>query len=124
VDGYPGPLNQCFFHLLLNAVEAAKSEISVILREVGERGGVELLISDDGDGIAPEHIEQVFQPFFTTKPKSAGLGLTVAKGVVERHGGSILLESWRGEGARVRVQLPARAPEPQRPPIVSLGNGT
>src|SRR5205823_889154 len=76
VDGYPGQLNQCFFNLLLNAVEAAHSEIWIVLRNTDEAGGIELVISDDGDGIDPLDQERIFQPFYTTKPKAAGLGLT------------------------------------------------
>ncbi len=112
VECYPGPLNQCFFNLLLNAVEAAHSEIWVILRERTDRGGVEVLISDDGDGIPEGNLEVIFQPFFTTKEKAAGLGLTVAKGVVTRHGGRIEVRSASGDGATVCVRLPMRAPEP------------
>jgi len=109
VECWPGPLNQCFFNILLNSVEAARSEIWVVVQELW--GGVEVLISDDGDGIAEPHIDQVFQPFFTTKSKAAGLGLTVAKGIVERHGGRIHLTSQAGEGTSARVWLPLKAPE-------------
>jgi signal transduction histidine kinase len=114
VDCYPGPLNQCFFNVLLNAVEAARSEVWVVVQEP-QGGGVEVLISDDGEGISREHFDQIFQPFFTTKPTAAGLGLTVAKGVVERHGGSIRVTSEPGQGVTVRVRLPASAPLPRNP---------
>jgi signal transduction histidine kinase len=112
IEGYPGPLNQCFFNLLLNAVEAARSEIWIELGDRGDRGGVDLLIRDDGNGIPTDHLELIFQPFFTTKDRHAGLGLTVAKDVIERHGGSIAIYSMAGDGAEVRVRLPAHAPEP------------
>ncbi|MDB4965068.1 MAG: histidine kinase [Myxococcales bacterium] len=112
VDGYPGQLNQCFFNLLLNAVEAARSEIWVVLRQGGEAGGMELLISDDGDGITPEDQERVFQPFYTTKPKAAGLGLTVSRAIVKRHGGTLDIVSDPGGGATVRLSLPPTAPDP------------
>jgi signal transduction histidine kinase len=119
IECYPGPLNQCFFNLLLNAVEAARSEVWVILRDVA--GAVEVLISDDGEGLDAAGLELLFQPFYTTKPKAAGLGLTVARSVVERHGGSLHIASERGQGATVRVRLPARAPEPRRPTVVGEG---
>jgi signal transduction histidine kinase len=117
VDGYPGQLNQCFFNLLLNAVEAAKSEIWVVLRSIdhggaGDVGGVELIISDDGEGVGAEDQERVFQPFFTTKARAAGLGLTVSRGIVERHGGTLQLFSEPGRGASVRLTLPPAAPAP------------
>jgi signal transduction histidine kinase len=110
VDGYPGQLNQCFFNLLLNAVEAARSEIWVVLRAC-EDGSVELIISDDGEGIDPEDQERIFQPFFTTKTRATGLGLTVSRGIVERHGGTLKLFSEPGHGATVRLTLPPAAPE-------------
>jgi signal transduction histidine kinase len=109
VEGYPGPLNQCFFNLLLNAVEAAHSEICVLVKE-GE-SGVEVVISDDGDGIPEDLGEQVFRPFFSTRPKAAGLGLGVSRAIVERHGGTLRIGQAAGGGARVEVRLPSRAPE-------------
>lgn len=111
VDGYPGQLNQCFFNLLLNAVEAARSEIWVVLLQRDE-GGMELVISDDGDGIEPQDQERVFQPFFTTKPRAAGLGLTVSRAIVKRHGGTLDVVSEPGRGVTVRLRLPPAAPEP------------
>jgi len=113
VDGYPGQLNQCFFNLLLNAVEAARSEIWVVLRTREDSGGMELVISDDGDGVEVDDQERVFQPFFTTKPRAAGLGLTVSRAIVQRHGGSLTLVSEPGQGATVRVTLPPTAPAPE-----------
>jgi len=113
VDGYPGQLNQCFFNLLLNAVEAARSEIWVVLRQREETGGMELVISDDGGGVDVQDHERVFQPFYTTKPKAAGLGLTVSRAIVERHGGELTLISEAGAGATVRVTLPPSAPDPE-----------
>jgi signal transduction histidine kinase len=104
VECWPGQLNQAFFNILLNAVEAARAEIWVMVQE--KWGGVEVIVSDDGEGIADEHLDQVFQPFFTTKSKAAGLGLTVARGVIERHGGRIHLTSHRGEDTVARVWLP------------------
>ncbi len=78
----------------------------------GGSEGVDVVIADDGLGVPVDLREQVFRPFFTTKPKAAGLGLTVSRDVVERHGGTIELDSAPGAGATVRVRLPLRAPEP------------
>ena len=55
----------------------------------------------------------MFQPFFTTKPKAAGLGLTVSRAIVQRHGGELTLVSEAGAGATVRVTLPPSAPDPE-----------
>jgi signal transduction histidine kinase len=109
VEGYPGPLNQCFFNLLMNAIDAAQSEIWVSTRDVP--GGTEVTISDDGEGLEPALIARAFEPFVTTKRRSAGIGLTVSKRIVDRHGGTISIASAPGEGATVRVFLPSRAPE-------------
>jgi len=110
IDGFPGQLNQCFFNLLLNAVEAARSEIWIMLSQ-REDAGVELIITDDGDGIPAVDYERVFQAFFTTKPRAAGLGLTVSRSIVQRHGGTLDIVSSPGQGATVRLTLPASAPE-------------
>lgn len=111
VDGYPGQLNQCFFNLLLNAVEAARSEIWIVLAQREEAGGIDLVIRDDGEGISADDADRVFQPFFTTKPKAAGLGLTVSRAIVKRHGGTLTLLSEPGAGVTVRLSLPPAAPE-------------
>jgi signal transduction histidine kinase len=109
IEGYPGPLNQCFFNLLLNAVEAARGAIRIAVSETDSE--VEVTISDDGDGVPPELEPKIFQPFFTTRPKAAGLGLTVSRAIVERHGGTVSLARAETGGARVEVHLPTRAPE-------------
>jgi signal transduction histidine kinase len=110
IEGYPGQLNQCFFNLLLNAVEAAHSAIWIVLSQRDDTGTVDLIIHDDGDGVVAQDCERVFQPFFTTKPRAAGLGLTVSRSIVQRHGGTLELVSEPGEGATVRLTLPPSAP--------------
>jgi len=67
---------------------------------------VEIAIADTGAGIAPEHLSRIFDPFFTTKPMGTGLGLSVVYGVVEKHGGSMKVQSRRGEGTTMTVRLP------------------
>jgi signal transduction histidine kinase len=70
---------------------------------------VEIEISDTGAGIEPEHLPHLFEPFYTTRPKGTGLGLFVAHGIVQRHGGSIEVVSAPGRGTRFRILLPAAA---------------
>jgi PAS domain S-box-containing protein len=96
INGYLRDLNQAIANLVMNAVDAVPygGTIWVELSHHDDAEGNAVLISvqDDGPGIAPEHKDRVFQPFFTTKTDgSYGLGLWVAKGIVERHGGSIQL---------------------------------
>ena len=75
---------------------------------------VRLSIADEGTGIAEEDLEKVFDPFFSTKEKGPGLGLTTARGIVRKHGGHISVESRPGEGTTFHVYLPIA----ERPPHV------
>ncbi len=75
-------------------------------RVLSDVPGFEVSFADDGPGIAPEDLERIFSPFFTTKKGGTGLGLAVADRIVKAHGGSIAVESTRGEGTTFRVWLP------------------
>lgn len=66
----------------------------------------EVIVTDTGSGILPEHLAKIFDPFFSTKEKGTGLGLSVVYGIVEKHGGRIAVESEVGRGARVILHLP------------------
>lgn len=66
-------------------------------------------VADTGEGITPEHMRQLFQPLFTTKPKGIGLGLVVCKNIVDANGGVIEVESEPGKGATFAVWLPVHA---------------
>lgn len=76
-------------------------------------GGVEIEVKDTGSGISEEDLPRIFEPGFTTRPGSTGLGLTVCRRIVEQHGGSISAESEAGHGTTFRVRLP-QACEPKR----------
>jgi PAS domain S-box-containing protein len=124
ISGYPAELRQVFTNLLTNAMDASTpgSLIGVSLRSTpsldGQRSrgaaGVTVSVIDHGGGIPTETMSHLFQPFFTTKgEKGTGLGLWVSQGIVQRHGGSIRLESQTGEsdhGTIVSVFLPQGAP--------------
>jgi two-component system sensor histidine kinase PilS (NtrC family) len=77
-----------------------------------KRAWVEITVSDQGEGIAPELVDRIFDPFFTTKRGGSGLGLATVHRIVESHGGSIRVESAVGRGTALRVRLP-RAEEPR-----------
>jgi two-component system sensor histidine kinase AtoS len=78
--------------------------------EISRRGAyVALTVRDDGVGIEPEVRARVFEPYFSTRAAGTGLGLAIARKVVEDHGGTITLESARGKGTEVTIQLPVRA---------------
>ena len=111
VDCYAGQLNQMWMNLLANAAQALAGggEVRVETRLHGDT--VRVSVSDTGPGIAPEHLNKIFDPFFTTKPvgEGTGLGLSITYGIVERHGGTISVESGRGRGTTFVITLPVNA---------------
>lgn len=109
----PLPLSQVFGNLLSNAIKyhdhPEDGHIAVSARSL-EGGGYEFSVADDGPGIAPEFHNKVFQIFQTLnardKVESTGVGLTVAKRIIEQLGGNVMLESAEGEGSIFRFTLP------------------
>jgi signal transduction histidine kinase len=93
VRGYPGSLNEVWAQLLANALEAVETgagRIGVRVRSELDRVVVEIL--DNGHGVPPEIADRIWEPFFTTRPgPHTGLGLDIARRVVEQHGGEIYL---------------------------------
>ncbi len=110
VAGDPGQLQQVLTNLLLNAADAMRGQgvITVTTQPSPDRGGVDLTFSDTGCGIPADLLEKIFEPFYTTKPvgKGTGLGLSIVYGVIQRHGGTIEVESEPGAGATFTIRLP------------------
>jgi signal transduction histidine kinase len=113
VGGEAERLQQVFFNLFKNAWDASPeaSEVVIIVRRqrpnrVG--AGIEFLIVDKGEGIAPSDLEHICKPFFTTKPagQGTGLGLAIAQQILAAHQGSLKLASSPGEGTSATVLLP------------------
>lgn len=105
----PNKLKQVIINLVMNAVHALQGQGEIVLTTcLGEGGMVELSVKDNGPGIPQEHQEQVFAPFFTTKPEEegTGLGLYICQNIIREHGGAIKVESRPGEGALLQVLLP------------------
>ena len=100
---------QVLVGLLSNAVEATPPGGEIVVRTHAANGGVELAVADAGAGIAPELRARVFEPFFTTRPNGTGLGLAVARQIVEAHGGRIDVGDRPGGGACFTIRLPAVA---------------
>jgi PAS domain S-box-containing protein len=99
-------------NLAMNAVQAMPNGGRLALRTRRIERGVELTVEDTGPGISPQHLDRIWDPFFTTKPlgQGTGLGLSITQQVVTRHGGTIRVESRPGEGARFIVELPVEGP--------------
>jgi two-component system NtrC family sensor kinase len=101
-------IRQVLLNLLTNAMHAVNSEgtITIVVEDVG--GSQVVTVGDSGPGIAREHLDKIFEPFFSTKSpgQGTGLGLFVSRGIVEKLGGSIEVSSKLGQGASFRVRLP------------------
>jgi len=113
IECYPQQLNQLFMNLLLNAVQAIAGAGTVCVRTRAEQGGgVRVEITDTGTGIASENLARIWEPGFTTKDAriGMGLGLLIARQIVEQHHGRIELRSAVGEGTTFSVTLPLRLP--------------
>jgi PAS domain S-box-containing protein len=104
----PSQLNQVFMNLLVNAAHAIDGQGVIRVRTGCNDQQIWVEVTDTGVGIPPENINRIFDPFFTTKAlgKGTGLGLSLAWGIVQRHRGTIEVESQPGKGSTFRVVLP------------------
>jgi PAS domain S-box-containing protein len=104
-------LEQVLLNLLVNAAQAIDGTGTIRVRTALRDQEVEIAISDDGRGIAPDALERIFDPFFTTKPvgEGTGLGLSISHEIVRRHGGRLEVTSELGAGSEFRVTLPIAA---------------
>jgi len=108
VDGQMGALREAVMNLILNAVDAMPRGGRLGLTTRCVDTGVELQVSDTGEGIPEDVRRRIFDPFFTTRaPQRTGLGLSVVHGVVDRHRGSVRVRSEEGGGTTVTLWLPA-----------------
>jgi two-component system sensor kinase FixL len=113
VDGDRVSLQQVVLNLVLNAMDAldqeATEERRVVVRTRPLDAAVEVAVSDTGHGIPADRLPKLFDAFFTTKADGLGLGLAIARSIVEAHGGRIWAEDHGGRGATFRLTLPALA---------------
>jgi len=111
-------LREVFLNLILNAVQSIGSQgrIHVEMSYQAPDEIISIQISDTGPGIDQEHIDKLFNPFFTTRHDAVGLGLFVTKQIVHRYGGSIRVESQKGSGSLFTVRFPySEASKPMAP---------
>lgn len=117
IEGYTGSLYQVFMNLISNAIDALLEQaigsnpgspsITISTLQKGDR--VQISIADNGPGIPPDHLDRIFDTFFTTKPtgKGTGLGLSICRQIVEsKHGGQLLCDSTLQQGTTFTILLP------------------
>lgn len=104
-------MKQALMNLMVNARQVLPAGGSVIIRSrAGSQGEVVIEIEDDGPGIPTEALERIFEVFYSSRGGGTGLGLPIAKQIVERHGGTIDVESEVGVGTTFRIRLPRHHP--------------
>jgi len=107
----PREIRKVFLNLIVNALEAMSGGGTLTLRtRSAERGFVEVAVEDTGCGMSEETRARTFDLFFTTKDSGTGLGMAIARTVVEQHGGRVDIQSQIGRGTQVRILLPVVAP--------------
>ncbi|WP_437787701.1 sensor histidine kinase [Sorangium sp. So ce1097] len=105
-------LQQVLLNLLTNALDAVsrrppEARLVVVRTRPSDGGLVELSVADSGEGVPPEDLARIFEPFVTTKAHGLGVGLAISRSIVEAHGGRLWAERGPGEGATFRCALPA-----------------
>ena len=107
----PAQIEQVLLALIMNAIDAMPRGGNLWVETQLTHDGIEIKVRDDGAGIAPDVLPQIFEPFMTTKEKGhgVGLGLAISRGIVEHHNGRIEVESQLGRGTTFTVTLPTRA---------------
>jgi len=110
VECHPNQINQVFMNLVVNACQAMGERGTLVLTTRGDGDWVEVAIADTGCGIAPEKLQRIFDPGFTTKGAAlgTGLGLSIVYQIVEGHGGEVVAHSEQGRGTTFTVRLPIR----------------
>jgi signal transduction histidine kinase len=103
-------LQQVFLNLVVNAADAMahldKTQRKIVVRTARNGDSAEIEIADSGPGILAGKLNEVFEPFYTTKPHGMGMGLSIARTIIEAHAGQISAENRAGQGALFRITLP------------------
>ncbi len=103
-----GQIQQSLINLVLNAIEATDpgGEVKVSTRYLPPSHKIQVIVSDNGPGIARENLDTIFDPFFTTKDDGSGLGLAITHGIIEQHNATIKVESEPRQGTTFTIEFP------------------
>jgi len=114
VNADPRQLSMAFKNIVGNAVEAMEGQgtLRVTARSAAD-GRAEVSFADTGPGIPPEDLDRIFEPLFSTKARGIGFGLSIARMIIDRHGGTIEARSEPGRGATIAIRLPLNMGEPK-----------
>jgi len=107
IDADAKQIQQALLNVLLNAVQAMPTGGTLTVRATAQDRFVRVTITDTGAGIPPENRDKIFSPFFTTKHRGTGLGLAITRSIVEKHHGTITVESEPGRGTTVVFEFAA-----------------
>jgi signal transduction histidine kinase len=109
LDADAPKIRQALLNLVLNAIQASPRGSTVALTVASDCEGAKITVHDDGVGMTPEVLERIRKPYFTTKEGGTGLGVAVARGIVEQHGGHMDIRSASGKGTTITIVLPTKA---------------
>jgi len=120
----PAQMEQVFLALIMNALDAMPrgGNLWIETRLSSDKSAIKIQVRDDGAGIAPDVLPQIFEPFLTTKESGhgVGLGLAISRGIVERHNGHIEVASELGRGTTFTITLPS---QPAGAALAAVGHG-
>ena len=117
VSADPSEIREVFTNLLLNALDAMPDGGKISINGIVQEKSVHIEIKDTGTGIEPDALENIFDPFYTTKgDKGTGLGLALSRKIIESHSGKITVDSIPGSGTTFNISLPIACPEEQKIP--------
>jgi signal transduction histidine kinase len=99
-------LKQVLLNLILNGIQSMPRGGSLTLEAKAAGGKMDVIVADTGEGIPKEILPRIFEPYFTTKTRGVGLGMTIARRIVEAHGGTLTVDSTVGQGTRFQITIP------------------
>jgi two-component system sensor kinase FixL len=107
-------IEQVLLNLIRNAIEAMIEKKNPVRRlsiesRINEQGNVEITVADTGHGIESEMIDELFEPFYTSKSSGMGMGLSICRSIIEAHDGRLWAESRKSKGTRFHIAIPLSA---------------